>query len=984
MDVSIETIERLVHELYHNSNQLSQSSANQYLTCLQVSTQAWDVVSALLNPNKPLEVQYFGASTLYTKVTKCYHELDPQKQLDLKNELIQLLVSYLSLDGMRIVETRIVVSLAAYVIHSVANNWENAITDLVNVLQPNKLSHIPVNRVLQTLMDLLSAIPEEFQTIYMTQHQKIVIRSALLKFNEQIFSIVLTLLSEPQLPEEIKLSTIKCFSNWSQNTGPLIIGDNHSDIVLLVLRSVCDDNLSQTAVEAITNIYSHPEMHKQPNLVLRLIDQMVGLEPTLNKAIQESNPEMANNIYTLFIQVTETHSRLVLNALIDTPESRDNILKAIAVILQCSSTPGYHSIDETCSEQAFNFWYTLQDDIIASDESRIETYLAIFNPLFHSLIDAFLVKVQYPSDDVYENEWNSYDRESFRCYRQDIGDSFMYCYNILRVSMLSSLLSHFQLAANQLTARVSTDQHKSWQYLEAVLHAFSSIAENVGHSETAYLQQLFSSLPNIPFNYVSSPRLLATAMETLAAYAEWISNNSSYLPNVLSLLMIGLKAHEYVVVSATMALKDITRECQLILKPFAQQILSICDQSLGPESHLKPKDKSRIMCSIGLTLSVLPIEDIMIAINKLLTPIITDIHNVLNQCERESSNIDNETVRTHVSSQLSMLAMLFSTLDVNVKRNDSEDESQMVSNSKAYNSSPQPIYIILEQVLPIFNSIGTKWPTDETITESLCECIKKSVITLLDEIKPLVGKILELLLYLFKTSGQTSVLEISKQLIVLFGKDLDLQNDLNKYFVEICNHTMSCCQTDLRQQTSLLEVFYSVLANVVKRVPLLFSSTSLDVSTLFRCAMSALLLPEKPTVRYSSAFISEFVILSREVEAMNKVVNEEIENLLGQVFVVIGGTYDSPRCVVEHMADILMALNWKYFDNLSRSINSLVQKEGFPTNHVNYEKKSHFVRLILTQRKNKRKLKEVINEFSLTCRGLIGNEYSNQMIKLPF
>jgi len=148
--------------------------------------------------------------------------------------------------------------------------------------------------------------------------------------------------------------------------------------------------------------------------------------------------------------------------------------------------------------------------------------------------------------------------------------------------------------------------------------------------------------------------------------------------------------------------------------------------------------------------------------------------------------------------------------------------------------------------------------------------------------------------------------------------------------------------------------------------------------------MSALLLPEKPTVRYSSAFISEFVILSREVEAMNKVVNEEIENLLGQVFVVIGGTYDSPRCVVEHMADILMALNWKYFDNLSRSINSLVQKEGFPTNHVNYEKKSHFVRLILTQRKNKRKLKEVINEFSLTCRGLIGNEYSNQMIKLPF
>ncbi|XP_054162406.1 importin-13-like [Oppia nitens] len=983
MDLTVETIERLIHELYNNSNQMTQSEANQYLTCVQMSSQAWDVVAALLNPNKPLEVQYFGASTLYTKITKFYHELDPQKQLDLKNQLMQLLLSYLSLDGMRIVETRIVVCLAAYVVHSVANNWENAVTDLVNHLQPNKLSHISINRVLQALMDLLSAIPEEFQTIYLTQQQKTVIRSALLKFNEQIFSIILSLLSEPQLPEEIHLATIKCFSNWAQNTGPLIIGDKHEEIVLLVLRSVCDDFLSQTAVETITNIYSHPEMHKQPTLVLKLIDQMVGLEPTLNKAIQESNQDMANNIYTLFIQILETHSRLLLDALIDKPQYLNNILKAIAIVLQCSSTPGYHSIDENCSEQAFNFWYTLQDDIIASDESRIETYLVMFNQLFHSLIDAFIIKVQYPTDEVYENEWNSYDRESFRCYRQDIGDSFMYCYNILRVSMLSSLLTHFQMAINRLTTQLNTDPQKSWQYLEAVLYTFSSIAESVNPSETVYLNQLFTQLPNIPFAYVHSPRLLATAMDTMASHAEWISANSAFLPNVLSLLMIGLKADEYVTISATMALKDITRECQLIIKPYAQQILSICEQSLSSESHLKPKEKSRIMCSIGLTLSVLPIEEIMVAINKLLTPIITDIHNVLNECEKDTNNISNEVVRTHVSAQLSMLAMLFSTLDVNLKRNTDEDYP-IETIKKQESSGPQPIYIILEQVLPIFNCIGTKWPTDEPITESLCECIKKSVITLLDDIKPLVGKILQLLHFLYKSSAQTSILEISKQLIILFAFEKDLQNDLTKYFVELCNHTIICCQQDLRQQTALLEVFYSCLANIVKKVPVLYSSNLLDVSSLFRCAMSALILPEKPTVRYSSSFISEFIIISREVEAMNKVVNEEIENLIGQIFAVIGGTFDSPRNVVEHMADILMALNWKYFDNLTRCMNTLIQREGFPTVHANADKKTHFVRLILTQRKNKRKLKEIINEFSLTCRGLIGNEYSNQMIKLPF
>ena len=113
------------------------------------------------------------------------------------------------------------------------------------------------------------------------------------------------------------------------------------------------------------------------------------------------------------------------------------------------------------------------------------------------------------------------------------------------------------------------------------------------------------------------------------------------------------------------------------------------------------------MCSIGLTLSVLPIEEIMIGVNKLLTPIVTDIHNVLNQCQ-QSVNIDDQTIRIEMSSQLTMIAMLFSTLDVNLKTNDSEDVNN--SENKGSAQTLQPIYIILEQVLIViilikFNSI---------------------------------------------------------------------------------------------------------------------------------------------------------------------------------------------------------------------------------------------------------------------------------------
>ena len=114
---------------------------------------------------------------------------------------------------------------------------------------------------------------------------------------------------------------------------------------------------------------------------------------------------------------------------------------------------------------------------------------------------------------------------------------------------------------------------------------------------------------------------------------------------------------------------------------------------------------------------------------------------------------------------------------------------------------------------------------------------------------------------------------------------------------------------------------------------------------------------------------------------MASIVNNDGEAVVTQVFIVIGGTVDSPRNVVEFMADILIALNQKYFDNLTRWLSSQIQKDDFPTNRVTKEHKENFVRQILRERKNKRKVKEMVSEFALVTRGLV-NEYGYQSIRL--
>ena len=58
------------------------------------------------------------------------------------------------------------------------------------------------------------------------------------------------------------------------------------------------------------------------------------------------------------------------------------------------------------------------------------------------LVDSLLRKAMY---NLKENEWTPDQRESFRCYRTDIADTIMYCFNILRVN-INPLINYFNCA----------------------------------------------------------------------------------------------------------------------------------------------------------------------------------------------------------------------------------------------------------------------------------------------------------------------------------------------------------------------------------------------------------------------------------------------------------------------------------------------------------------------------------------------------------
>lgn len=109
---------------------------------------------------------------------------------------------------------------------------------------------------------------------------------------------------------------------------------------------------------------------------------------------------------------------------------------------------GCFPVDESISDLPFGFWYILQvslfsikyeaniflsslshyiatlflqDTILALDDKK-NFYIELFTPVYSSLIQVLMRKVQYPADDVL-NSMTAEEKEQFRCYRQDISDT---------------------------------------------------------------------------------------------------------------------------------------------------------------------------------------------------------------------------------------------------------------------------------------------------------------------------------------------------------------------------------------------------------------------------------------------------------------------------------------------------------------------------------------------------------------------------------
>ncbi|KAG5682378.1 hypothetical protein PVAND_011734 [Polypedilum vanderplanki] len=971
---TLDNLEQAVN-LFYKSQSTDQAQLNEYLTIQQKSQLAWQWSWEFLDFSRTIEVQFFGATTLHMKIQKNFLEVPESMRQELKEKLLQKIIEFGS--GTKLVLNRLSMCLSAFIVHML-KEWPSAINDVIDMFLNRQLPNITQQTQQWILFDVLSSIPEEACNIITVQRAQVkqeVYKNStvVLKTLEQFIN---TKCEKHQLEDEdiIALQNVaKCCQNWFKNG--LIVLDGCQEITTQLLKLVSkiywsiletdgclspdESELTETCLKALSSMMAQPDAYKYSNSALTLMRMFLeSLSPIVKNEwkIDNLNEDIAFCIYSLFIASIECHSRTILAGIYaESVEHHEIYARFVNEILLCTDKPGNYPVEESCSTLAMGFWFLLQDEILSYDNPlERQKCLEAIQPVYAHLVKILVRKSQLPDEDNI-GKWNSDDLETFRCYRQDIADTLLCCFDVLHVQILK-ILSEI---LDQGIAAIQIDT-KNWPILEAAIHGFCAISQQIESVEYEEIVKLMRVLNEIPYESINE-KLLGTALETMGSYSEWVNDNPKYLMSAIQLLVKGLDSS--MASQATLGLKDLTSDCQPDqMMPLAEPLLEACQRSLL-KGHMANSESIRLMYSIGNIMSVVSSEKIPIYLDNIISPCFTEL-----QMHAEQKNT-NDSARIRVMFCLNMISTLFSSLNTNKCKNEKKRIQPVMSSE---HQQPQPILMILQKTMPIFKQICDLYINDVQVIEILCKAIQQALSNLMDDIKPILNDICSLIVSIFQIKCVPAVNDIGGLCILMFYGDELYKESMKQLLLQIVVYNFRVFeQTPLNKFSDisdLVESFYALNTKIVKKIPGAYTSENMDFIKMMNYALKGVTLPETGAIKKSASFIATFVKESRNHINMTNTVLLKGEDIIKTSLMCIAGAI--PRVNVDVFGDIFISLNTKYPSEFIIWM-KILETPNFPTTYINPEEKINFMRSIIREKVNKRLIQDQIKRFAAKCRGVI-------------
>ncbi|XP_028161077.1 importin-13 isoform X3 [Ostrinia furnacalis] len=925
--------------VFYNGEQADRAKAHAWLTAAQRVPEAWNFVWELLQPTKGTEVQFYGATTLHTKILRCWSEVPPESHDELKEKILQAVFAYSK--GPKIVTNRLCISLAAFIL-------QQGTTDLATILRP-----LASAESTSLLLEVLTVIPEEYNSMTMGSALRAKNRAALQQACPAVLDDMLRYLQtvyndyskEPPSDEIIQSwqNAATCACSWltlggedSLERGPGSLADRMplcrallTVVHLLYSINECVSDVALDACEAcLAAVRAAGGSHdaaRFPHTALELIAELASLAaPVIQRdnVPNSINEELLSALITCCVALSECHSQAMVKACEGAGglgAGAAGARQMIELLLAAQGAPGHYPLHENRSNLVFGFWYSLQDDVlfVMEDTKKVSFF---WREVFSRLLDALVCKSEAPDDAAMSRD----DVELLRCYRQDIADTVMYCFGILGDWCWSRVEA--ALTSSETEAR-----------REAALHVFVSLADAAPRQRApagllALLQQAVQAA-----HTARSTQTLHTALDCLGSYASWLSS----IPGARGAELGGEcvqaagAALQRCPAPAALALRKLCSDCTAPATAVASDIVQIA------QTHLEQSEPGK--CDVWVARQLAGAAGAVLA-----------------ACEPS-------VAAALLRGPAAALHRLLQAQALEPQRSNGSGECAAVL-IEALGAQPALADELFRLLLPTLAALAQHPP----LVEPLFQILKHTVLTLSNECNAVIGDIAQLTITSFNTQPCPTGLDVVKLITMIHGREWA---DAGRLLHACVGAAARAVLREPSAAPELAEALFALLHTLTKKRPQCMDWLEDLLPDLVELACECVRMWEARAARAACGWLA--VLALQRPAALQP----RAPALTAAALRCIGGA--TPRNHIEPLAELLLALNrapWALGGDLGGWLRAALAGDGFPTHHATPASKTAFIANVVKEKCSKRRLLETVQEFSLVCRGLIGTEYARQTL----
>lgn len=778
--------------LYHHPDQAVTQDASNWLEGFQHNIEAWQIADSLLyEESSSLEVQYFCAQTLRTKVQRDFEELPGAATVPLRDSLMALLLRFSS--GPPAVRTQLCLALAALAVHAPSSEWgsgEGAVKWLAGQLGPRPGEDLgrAAGGSVRALLEVLAVLPQEgtsFKLAVRPERR----RQFMAELDASVLDVLNFLaacLGADPAASLLREQVLGAFATWLRCSYGLPAATLAAHpLTKVALDSLDSPDVFDVAVEAVCELIRFTKdgssglLAVNMPLVQLLVPKVIALRPRFSAAVkaataarrhqndssadveEEEDEDVTKAMARLFAEMGEAYVELIAGG--------GEGLVLAEVLAEVTAHP-----DHGIATMTFNFWHSLSDLLTGrtqqesaapgssvSDAQR-DARLQLFRPLFEHLVSMVSFRVLYPPDNL---QWRRDERADFKQTRHAVTDVLADAANVLGGEHTLSLLSKplFEMAARA----AAEGSWANWRLAEGSLYCIRGIADNVPRNESVLLPQIMMLLPKLP----QEPLLLYTAALVIAAYCDWLASASvavSLLPALLSLLMLALAAQEDAPPAAALALKHLCDACRRHLVGSVDPLLSVYRQVLasGAPPHLEPEDELQLVEGLSFVVSALPPDQVRQALDALCQPIVAPLQQLLVSAAQASQG--------HQPSSKEYILHI-----------------DRIANIFRYVSQPQPLADAFQELWPTLKAVFDQRGGDIKVMERLCRACKYAIRSCGEAMSPVLGPLLQEVQLKYQQQRHSCLLYVASEVVKTFGRDASCGPPLSSLLATLFEQTVS-------------------------------------------------------------------------------------------------------------------------------------------------------------------------------------------------